>query len=94
MEIKWLRKAAANLEAEYLYIAQDDPQAASQFVDEVRRLTELLPQQPAMGRPGRVPGTRELVLTHYPYIIPYRVKDNMLQILRIFHTHRRLPSKW
>nr|WED68580.1 type II toxin-antitoxin system RelE/ParE family toxin [Pectobacterium colocasium] len=94
MEIKWLRKAAANLEAEYLYIAQDNPQAASQFVDEVQRLTELLPQQPAMGRSGRVPGTRELVLTHYPYIIPYRVKDNMLQILRVFHTHRRLPSKW
>ena len=37
MEIKWLRKAAANLEAEYFYIAQDDPQAASQFVDEVQR---------------------------------------------------------
>ncbi|MBJ7221178.1 MULTISPECIES: type II toxin-antitoxin system RelE/ParE family toxin [unclassified Brenneria] len=94
MEIKWLRKAAANLEAEYLYIAQDDQQAASKFVDEVQRLTELLPQQPAMGRPGRVPGTRELVLTHYPYIIPYRVKGNMLQILLIFHTHRRLPAKW
>ncbi len=41
MEIKWLRKAAVNLEAEYLYITQDDPQAASQFVDEVQRLTEL-----------------------------------------------------
>ncbi|MCL2898621.1 type II toxin-antitoxin system RelE/ParE family toxin [Brenneria tiliae] len=94
METKWLRKAAANLEAEYLYIAQDDLQAASQFADEVQRVTKLLPQQPAMGRPGRVPGTRELVLTHYPYIIPYRVKNNMIQILRVFHTHRRLPSKW
>ncbi|MCA6974562.1 type II toxin-antitoxin system RelE/ParE family toxin [Pectobacterium carotovorum] len=89
-----MRKAAANLEAEYRYIAQDDPQAASQFIDEVQRLTELLPQQPAIGRPGRVPGTRELVLTHHPYIIPYRVKGNMLQILRVFHTHRRLPAKW
>nr|WP_240346359.1 type II toxin-antitoxin system RelE/ParE family toxin [Pectobacterium polaris] len=52
MEIKWLRKAAANLEAEYLYIEQDDPLAASQFIDEVQRVTELLPQQPAMGRPS------------------------------------------
>ncbi|WP_236614459.1 type II toxin-antitoxin system RelE/ParE family toxin [Dickeya poaceiphila] len=50
---------------------QGDPQAASQFVDEVQRVTELLPQQPAMGRPGRVPGTRELVLTHYSYIIQF-----------------------
>ncbi|QDX32002.1 type II toxin-antitoxin system RelE/ParE family toxin [Dickeya poaceiphila] len=56
---------------EYLYIVQGDPQAASQFVDEVQRVTELLPQQPAMGRPGRVPGTRELVLTHYSYIIQF-----------------------
>ncbi|MDY4315930.1 type II toxin-antitoxin system RelE/ParE family toxin [Pectobacterium actinidiae] len=89
-----MRKTAANLEAEYRYIAQDHPQAASQFVDEAQRLTESLPQQPAIGRPGRVPGTRELVLMHYPYIIPYRMKDNMLQILRVFHTHRRLPAKW
>ncbi|PWC16282.1 plasmid stabilization protein [Brenneria roseae subsp. roseae] len=94
MEVKWLRKAAANLEAEYLYIAQDDLQAASQFVNEVQRLAGLLPQQPAMGRPGRVPETRELVLTHYPYIIPYRVRDNIIQILRVFHPHRRLPSTW
>ncbi|MCW2473379.1 MULTISPECIES: type II toxin-antitoxin system RelE/ParE family toxin [unclassified Symbiopectobacterium] len=94
MEIRWLRKAAANLEAEYLFIAQDAPQTARQFVSEVQRVTELLPQQPAMGRPGRVIGTRELVLQPYPYIIPYRVKDNEIQILRLFHTHRRLPSKW
>ncbi|MFJ5478819.1 type II toxin-antitoxin system RelE/ParE family toxin [Pectobacterium carotovorum] len=93
-EIKWLRKAAANLEAEYLYIAQDDPLAASQLVDEVQRLTELLPQQLAMGRSGRIPGTCELVLTYYLYIIPYRMKNNTLQILRIFHTNRRLPPKW
>ncbi|MCY9846711.1 type II toxin-antitoxin system RelE/ParE family toxin [Pectobacterium jejuense] len=94
MEIKWLRKAAANLEAEYLDIAQDAPQAARQFVDEVQRVTGLLPQQPAMGRPCRVPGTRELVLMYYFCIISYRVKDNMLQILRVFHTRRRLPSQW
>ncbi|QOL14335.1 type II toxin-antitoxin system RelE/ParE family toxin [Dickeya dianthicola] len=94
MEIKWLRKAAANLEAEYHYIAQDDPQATSQFVSEIKQLTQRLPEQPSMGRPGRVPGTRELVLPHYPYIIPYRVRNNTIQILRIFHTHRRLPSTW
>ncbi|MEI7152210.1 type II toxin-antitoxin system RelE/ParE family toxin [Pectobacterium carotovorum] len=89
-----MRKAAANLEAEYLYIAQDDPLAASQLVDEVQRLTELLPQQLAMGRSDRIPGTCELVLTYYLYIIPYRMKNNTLQILRIFHTNRRLPPKW
>lgn len=94
MEIKWLRKAIANLEAEFRYIAEDDPQAAERFVNEVWRLTQLLKEQPAMGREGRVPETRELILPNYPYIIPYRVRNNTIQILRVFHTHRRIPTKW
>lgn len=94
MEIKWLRKAIANLEAEFRYIAEDDPQAAERFVNEVWRLTQLLKEQPAMGREGRVPETRELILHNYPYIIPYRVRNNTIQVLRVFHTHRKLPRKW
>lgn len=94
MEIKWLRKAIANLEAEFRYIAEDDPQAAERFVNEVWRLTQLLKEQPAMGREGRVPETRELILHNYPYIILYRVRNNTIQILRVFHTHRKLPRKW
>ncbi|HFP9663885.1 TPA: type II toxin-antitoxin system RelE/ParE family toxin, partial [Escherichia coli] len=82
MEIKWLRKAIANLEAEFRYIAEDDPQAAERFVNEVWRLTQLLKEQPAMGREGRVPETRELILHNYPYIIPYRVRNNIIQVLR------------
>ncbi|HFO7214453.1 TPA: type II toxin-antitoxin system RelE/ParE family toxin, partial [Escherichia coli] len=78
MEIKWLRKAIANLEAEFRYIAEDDPQAAERFVNEVWRLTQLLKEQPAMGREGRVPETRELILHNYPYIIPYRVRNNII----------------
>ncbi|HFO5051490.1 TPA: type II toxin-antitoxin system RelE/ParE family toxin, partial [Escherichia coli] len=85
MEIKWLRKAIANLEAEFRYIAEDDPQAAERFVNEVWRLTQLLKEQPAMGREGRVPETRELILHNYPYIIPYRVRNNIIQVLRVFH---------
>ena len=94
MEIKWLRKAIANLEAEFRYIAEDDPQAAERFVNEVWRLTQLLKEQPAMGREGRVPETRELILHNYPYIIPYRVRNDIIQVLRVFNNHRRLPVHW
>lgn len=94
MEIKWLRKAIANLEAELQYIAEEDPQAVERFVNEVWRLTQLLKEQPPMGREGRVPETRELILHNYPYIIPYRVRNNTIQVLRVFHTHRRLPITW
>ncbi|HCI4594688.1 TPA: type II toxin-antitoxin system RelE/ParE family toxin [Klebsiella quasipneumoniae subsp. similipneumoniae] len=94
MEIKWLRKAIANIEAEFRYIAEEHPQAAERFINEVWRLTQLLKEQPAMGREGRVPETRELILHNYPYIIPYRVRYNTIQVLRVFHSHRRTPTKW
>jgi len=45
-----------------------------------------------MGRPGRVPGTRELVLPNFPYIIPYRVREQRVEILRVFHTARKWPQ--
>jgi toxin ParE1/3/4 len=45
-----------------------------------------------LGRPGRVPGTRELVVTGTPFIIPYRIKDSSVEILRIYHASRRWPD--
>jgi toxin ParE1/3/4 len=49
--------------------------------------------QPHMGRPGRVPGTRELVVSDLPYVIPYRVRGHTIQILRVFHTARKWPAR-
>ena len=48
---------------------------------------------PAMGRPGRVPGTRELVV-HENYVVPYRVKDDVVQIIRIQHVARLWPERF
>jgi len=53
-----------------------------------------LEQQPGLGRPGRVPGTRELVVGHTRYIVPYRVRGQTVEVLRVFHTSRRLPDRW
>jgi len=91
MQVKWLRRALLNLEQEAAWIAQDDPRAAAALVTEVDAATRLLAQHPDMGRPGRVPGTRELVLPHFPCIIPYRVKAQRVEILRVFHTARKWP---
>ncbi|MGL4612605.1 MAG: type II toxin-antitoxin system RelE/ParE family toxin [Shewanella sp.] len=63
-------------------------------MQDVYRLVNLLPAQPAMGRAGRVAGTRELVVQDYPFIIPYRVQQDETHILRVFHTRLRLPSQW
>jgi plasmid stabilization system protein ParE len=47
-----------------------------------------------MGRPGRVPGIRELVIPTTPYIVPYRVQREAIQILRVYHGARRWPDSF
>lgn len=94
MQIKWLKKALINLEHSAEYLQEQNPQSARDFVKEVHELTELLKANPAMGRPGRVFGTRELILQKFPYIIPYRVKDSRIEILRVFPTRMNQPDFW
>ncbi len=96
MQVKWLKKALQNLDAEAEYIAQDDPEAARQVVQRIVDAINLLPDNPALGHPGRIHGTRELVVPNTRYIVPYRVRPrlNCIEILCVFHTSRRLPQRW
>lgn len=94
MRVRWLRAAVDNLDKEAEYIAQDNPAAAARLVGAIRELVKYLATHPAIGRPGRVPGTRELVVPNTPYIIPYRVRGNVVEILRIFHGRRKWPPKF
>ena len=94
MQIKWLKKALVNLEQSAEYLHERNPRSSREFVQETYDLTNLLKKNPTMGRPGRVFGTRELVLNKYPYLIPYRVKDNCIEILRVFPTRMYQPEFW
>lgn len=94
MRVKWLRKALQNLDDEADYVAQEDPGAAASMFEYVKAKAEALGDFPASGRPGRVVGARELVMDRYPLLIPYRVLDNELHILRVFHTSRKPPKAW
>lgn len=94
MQVKWLRKALANLDHEAAYIAQDNPVAAQKVVKTILDTVALLAEQPAMGSPGRIAGTRELVITDTRYLVPYRVKNGQVEILRVFHTSRKPPERW
>ena len=93
MRVRWLRRALRNLEEEADYVARDDPQAAAQVVERITTSVDLLASQPALGRTGRVPGTRELIITGTPYIVPYRVRDDTVEILRMFHGAKRWPER-
>ncbi len=92
MRVRWLRTALANLDAEAEYIAEDNPAAAGRVVLRILRAVDLLKKNPAMGRAGRVVGTRELVVAGTPYIVPYRVRGEALEILRVFHAARKCEA--
>tara|TARA_R110001606_G_scaffold344547_1_gene493307 strand:- start:391 stop:678 length:288 start_codon:yes stop_codon:yes gene_type:complete len=94
VQVKWLRTALRNLDEEAAYIATDDPKAAQLVVERILKSVNSLVDQPNLGRPGRVAGTRELVVVRTRYIVPYRVQGDAVQILRVFHTSRRLPRSW
>lgn len=94
MRVRWLRKALANLDEEADYIAADNPAAAGRLVLRILAEVELLRESPAMGRAGRVSGTRELIVAGTPYIVPYRVRDEVVEILRVFHGARKWPGKF
>lgn len=82
------------LDAETTRLAQEDPDQAAKIYDQVRIRVDELAQFPHAGRPGRVAGTRELVFPGLPYIVPYRVRSGVVQVLRVFHTSRRPPAAW
>jgi len=94
MRVRWLRAALRNLEEEASFIAAEDPKAAQRVVQRILAAAALLAEQPGIGRPGRVPGTRELVVTRTRYLIPYCVRSDAVEILRVFHTSRRPPRRW
>ena len=90
MIVEWSQRAADDLASLRSYIAEDDPAAARRVVLHiVHSIEHLLISQPHMGRPGRVPCTRELVVTRTSYIVPYRIRNNRIQVVRVYHGARR-----
>lgn len=93
MRVKWTEHAIFDLEQAEAYIAQDNPQAAAGVILKIIDAVWLLKDQPGLGRAGRIPGTKELVIPNTPYIAPYRVKDDAVQILRVYHSSRTWPDR-
>ncbi len=92
MKIVWTRRALREIDQAFAFVAQDSPAPASAMVAAVEARAAVLAEHPEIGRPGRVDGTRELVLSGLPYILPYRVRDGRIQILAVFHTSRAWPD--
>ena len=89
MRIRWTRPAADALSAIQEYIARENPRAAFEVVQHIRVAVDQLRDHPQIGRPGRVRGTYELVIHRMPYVVPYRIKSDEVQVLSVFHTSRK-----
>ncbi|PWB83321.1 MAG: type II toxin-antitoxin system mRNA interferase toxin, RelE/StbE family [Methylocystaceae bacterium] len=91
--IRWTRRALRRLDQIGAYIAADSPAAAGRVVARIVSAADALAEQPAMGRQGRLPNTRELALADLPYIIPYRITSKNIEILTVMHSAQRWPKE-
>jgi len=94
LKIRWVHLALDDLREIDKYISKDSPATAKKLLTLIWETTQLLKEHPHIGRPGRVSGTRELVISGTPFIIPYRVASGEIQILRVIHGARNWPIKF
>jgi addiction module RelE/StbE family toxin len=91
--IRWRKRALRRLDQIGAHITKDNPAAAARVVARIVSAADALAENAALGRVGRVTGTRELVLAKIPYIIAYRVAENDIEILTVMHTAQRWPKQ-
>lgn len=92
MKIWMSPEAEQDLVEIFEYIFIDNPAAAKSILDSIENEVNHLASHPHLGRAGRVPRTRELILSSAPYVIPYQVRKGRLEILRIYHASRKWPK--
>jgi toxin ParE1/3/4 len=94
MKLSWTRQAFGDRDAIVDYIAKDNVIPALETDDRIVAAVENLLIFPMMGRLGRVPGTRELVVAKSDYIVAYKLadQDQEIVILRVIHCAQRWPE--
>jgi toxin ParE1/3/4 len=93
LRIEWSAFALADRDAIFDYVEAESPRAAIVIDDRIRRHVGQLRQFPESGRPGRIEGTRELVIDRTPYIAAYQILGDKVRILRVLHGARLWPEE-
>ncbi len=92
MPIVWLPAAVQDIIHIRTYISEEDPSSAQRIGLWIDKATARLSLMPHSGRPGRITGTRELVVNGTPYLVIYRVQNNRVEILRVLHGRQSFPD--
>jgi len=90
LNLIWLETARTDLRSILDFISDHNLTAARELNERLQSCTERLAELPYLGRPGRLPGTRETVV-HPNYILVYRVTEDAVEIVSVLHTRRQYP---
>lgn len=93
MKLLWSAFALADRDGIFTHIEADSPRAAIVIDERIVAAVRHLADFPESGRPGRVAGTRELVISGTPYVAAYIVTANAIRILRVLHGAQRWPDE-
>ncbi|MBY5893601.1 type II toxin-antitoxin system mRNA interferase toxin, RelE/StbE family [Rhizobium leguminosarum bv. viciae] len=95
MKLVWRAKAESDRKKAIQFITDQNVGAAISQLDEIERQTDLLIDQPEIDRPGRIDGTRELIISRTSFIVIYRVgqKIKQVEILRLVRGAQKWPPK-
>lgn len=85
MRIRWTPAAAADLQHINDYLKDHHPRYREATIRKLYGAIQSLKEWPQLGRVGREEGTRELLFPPLPYIAVYRVKDQSIEVLRVYH---------
>ena len=92
---EWTEQATQQLNQAYNYIAlANSNSVAARIVTRVLNTVQRLATFPMSGRQGRVPGTRELVITNTPFIAAYAIDKDRIVILALYHGAQRWPEEF
>jgi len=93
VKTEWLPITERNRASQLAYVAERNSQAAIDMGDMIEAAVQRLADHPHIGRPGRVRGTRELVISGTPYVVVYRIERDAVAILRLLHGAQRWPPR-
>lgn len=93
MKIAFSPEAKRDLDDIFDYILDDNPQMAKIVLERIRERVLSLLEMPHQGRPGRVVGTRELIVPRTPFVVPYQLVGSTIEILRVYHGARQWPAE-
>lgn len=91
MRLVWSKPALGHLDEIFDFILRDNPDAAFSTLETIETAVARLETFPESGRIAKEPDARELVVAGTPYLVLYRIKGDMVQIVAVVHGARRWP---